>query len=94
MSNMIAGVRLPANAVRMVRQHLERFSQVRAEQEVRFIQAELVGMLMILEQLQRLSSPSSTILYRHVEDLANERVKALRQLVRLEETSPDRLGVE
>ena len=80
MSNVIAGVRLPANAVPMVRRHLECFPRARAEPEVRFLQAELVGMLIMLEQLQRLSRPGAMMLHRHVQGLADERVSALKRL--------------
>lgn len=92
MSNVIAGVRLPANAVPMVRRHLEHFSQASREDDVHFIQAELFGMLMMLEQLQRLSCSSVSVLFKHVRDLANERVKALRQLAIHEGVSPARAG--
>lgn len=94
MSNVIAGVRLPANAVVLVRGHLERFSLARSESEVHFIQAEVVGMLMMLERLQRLSHPNAMTLARHVQGLASERVVALGRLAALGAAEPDQLRVE
>lgn len=93
MSNVIAAVRLPANAVVLVRRHLERFSMARSESEVHFIQAEVVGMLMMLEQLQRLSRPNALALSRHVHGLAHERVAALGRLAALGKAEPDQLRV-
>lgn len=94
MSNVIAGVRLPANAVVLVRGHLERFSRARAEPEVHFIQAEIVGMLMMLEQLQRLSRPNAMTLAGHVQGLAGARVAGLGRLAALGAAEPDQLRVE
>lgn len=77
MSNAIAGVALPANVVPMFRQMLVAVASAGTVEDVDRHVWLVVGVLRTLECLQRINPRAGQRLYKHVNGLAEARIKEL-----------------
>ena len=77
MSNAIVGVALPANVVPMFRQMLVAVASAGTAEDVDRLICQVVGVLRVLECLQRINRRAGDKLYMHVHGLAEARTKEL-----------------